>query len=48
MAQAETGKLDTGDRFPDTRLMLLDGSPFSLPSTVNEGWIVFLVYRGHW
>ncbi len=48
MAQAETKKLDSADRFPEIQLHLVDGSSMSLPTTAQARWTVFLIYRGYW
>ena len=45
MAQAETTKLDTGDRFPALDLELVGGGSLVLPGAQRR---VVLIYRGQW
>ena len=48
MAQADTKKLDSGDRFPEIQLSLIDGGSLSLPVETEGRWTIFIVNRGHW
>ena len=41
-------KLNTGDRFPNLSLHLVDGSTVALPEGVGGRYNVILFYRGHW
>ncbi|MGI8655731.1 MAG: hypothetical protein ACR2LC_10980 [Pyrinomonadaceae bacterium] len=48
MAHTDSRRLDHGDRFPHLELQLTDDTTLALPSAAKNGWLVFLVYRGHW
>jgi peroxiredoxin len=41
-------KLNTGDRFPDMTLDLVDGTKLDLPAGLDARYKVILFYRGHW
>ncbi|MFQ5792071.1 MAG: hypothetical protein ACE5JI_16495, partial [Acidobacteriota bacterium] len=48
MTRAGSFLLDSGDRFPDMTLNLVDGGTLQLPDGLKEDWNVLLFYRGHW
>ena len=48
MAHEGTTILDTGDRFPDLSLSLVDGGTLALPGGLGPSFGVALFYRGHW
>ena len=48
MAQRATQKLDSGDKFQELTLKLIDGSSLTLPEDIADGWSVLLFYRGSW
>ncbi len=41
-------KLNTGDRFPNLTLDLVDGTQLDLPDGLDARYKVILFYRGHW
>lgn len=41
-------KLDSGDKFPQITLDLVDGSTVTLPDQLETPYGVVLFYRGHW
>lgn len=41
-------KLDSGARFPNLKLNLVDGGTLELPDGVDARYKVILFYRGHW
>ena len=41
-------KLQQGDRIPEIKLKLLDGSTMSLPGDAPSRYTALLFYRGHW
>lgn len=41
-------KLDTGDRFPETRFTLVSGATRTLPADIDANFQIVLFYRGHW
>ncbi len=45
MAQTDTRKLDTGDRFPHLELELVGDGSLALPTSERT---VLLIYRGKW
>ncbi len=48
MAQSLGNKLDTGDRFPDIELQLVDGGTQHVSALTGSGWGIVLLYRGDW
>ena len=48
MAQRLGNKLDTGDRFPDLELSLVNGGAQRVSTLAAGGWGVVLLYRGDW
>ena len=48
MAQESSKRLDHGDPFPTLTLESADGASIRLPAAAEDGWLVLLVYRGHW
>ena len=43
-----TNKLDTGDRFPELTLNLVDGGTLRVPGEPDAKYKLILFYRGHW
>ena len=48
VAQSLGNKLDTGDRFPDLDLSLVNGGTQRISTLAGSGWSVVLLYRGDW
>ena len=48
MAREGTTILDTGERFPDLSLSLVNGGTLALPGALGPGFGVAPFYRGHW
>jgi hypothetical protein len=41
-------KLNSGDRFPDLTVNLVDGRTLALPGGLDAKYRIVLFYRGHW
>jgi peroxiredoxin len=48
MARAGNNILDTGDKFPNLKLHMLDGSVIETGMELKNPWKVILFYRGFW
>jgi len=46
LARADTKTIDTGDRFPDLEIKMLEGGTTKVPDDLTGKWSVFIIYRG--